>query len=88
METNKIEDTITEDWNQVIGSHTINNSEMKNLENRWHSKRLTIYCATDRGLKKGIGTSSYAFFWLNDTEPIISGSAVEHQPHKSASSTR
>ena len=41
-----------------------------------------------RGLKDGIGTSSYAFFRPNDTDPIIAGSAVESQPHTTASSTR
>ena len=75
-------------WMHILGSYTSDEEKLTKLLQRWHSKDLTIVCAIDGGLKGGIGTSSYAFFWPDDAELLISGSAMEYQPHKSTPSTR
>ena len=71
------------DWAIYI----VDDDKLEELQKEWHSTNLKLICATDGGLKDGIGISSYAFFRLHDTDPIIPGSAVEHQPHITASST-
>ena len=71
-----------------MGKFNINRTLLEELNNKWHQAECTIVCATDGGLKNCIGTSSYAIFFPQKLEPIISGRAGEYQPREIASSTR
>ena len=72
----------------VVGRYDSNDGFLKKLEAQWHHIDCTLVCATDGGLKDGIGTSSYAFFFQQQLTPILAGRAGEYQSAKSASSTR
>ena len=73
---------------RVIGEYQINRTQNEKLQSYWKTIDFTIICATDGGLKDQIGTNSYAFFFPNDEDPILTGFSVEHQPCLAASSTR
>ena len=73
---------------QVVGKSRTDQSQLSSLETQWKADTCTIICATDGSLKDTVGTSSYAFFLPQETEPFLEGSSVEHQPQLEASSTR
>ena len=54
----------------------------------WHQGSCTLVCATDWGPKEKIGTSSYAMYFPQRFEAIVTGRAIEYQPRETASSTR
>ena len=72
----------------VLGTYCEYRGYVDNLRQNWHSPTLKIICAIDGGLKDSVGTSSYAFFFPDDTQLIRSGMAGEYQPNDYASSTR
>ncbi len=72
----------------VLGKYDKNEMLLEDLKAKWHQTDCHLVCATDGGLKDGIGTSSYAFFFPQQLTPLIAGKAGEYQPNESASSTR
>ncbi len=73
---------------KVLGTYSTNTDLLQELRNRWLTEDCQIVCATDGGLKDGIGTSSYAIFFPGVITPLVSGRAAEWQPWENASSTR
>ena len=72
----------------VLGNYRIDENQLQALQNQWIYDDCHLICATDGGLKEGVGTSSYAIFFPENHIPIVSGRAGEWQPRENASSTR
>ena len=72
----------------IIGKWNKDKTNLEKLKQQWKTQECKIICATDGGLKDGVGTSSYTIFLPNDPQPALEGHAAEYQPHEWASSTR
>ena len=72
----------------VLGNYKIDEQLLQNLHTKWKDDEVQLVCATDGGLKDGVGTSSYAIFFPGNHIPIVTGRAGEWQPRENASSTR
>ena len=72
----------------IIGQWNKDTTNLAKLKQQWKTQECKIICATDGGLKDGVGTSSYTIFLPNDSQPALEGHSAEYRPQEWASSTR
>ena len=73
---------------RILGKYTLDEEGLTLIKQQWHTGTCKLIGATDGGLKNKIGSSSYAIYAPDNTQPVIEGYAGEAQVNSSASSTR